>query len=86
MEETVLGESKCLECGGIKVLVVTQDEYEKQGLIMSRCLKCGFTEHEWRFGDGHEYLEELAKICNTKQIEKKHVEYVMTQYIEIEEE
>jgi len=31
-------------------------------------------------------LEELAKICNTKQIEKKHVEYVMTQYIEIEEE
>ncbi|MGQ4913694.1 MAG: hypothetical protein ACP6IU_02975 [Candidatus Asgardarchaeia archaeon] len=31
-------------------------------------------------------LEELAKICNTKQIEKRHVEYVMTQYIEIEEE
>ena len=31
-------------------------------------------------------LEELAKICNTKQIEKKHVEYVMTKYIEIEEE
>ena len=31
-------------------------------------------------------LEELAKVCDTKRIEKKHVEYVMTQYIEIEEE
>jgi len=71
MEKTVLGESKCLECGGVKVLVVTQDEYEKQGLIMSRCLKCGFTEHEWRFGDGHEYLEELAKIYGVKVEELK---------------
>jgi len=71
VQETILGEGKCLECGGVKVLVVTQDKYEKQGLIMSRCLKCGFTEHEWRFGDSYEYLEQLAKIYGVKVEELK---------------
>ncbi len=61
MKETILGSSICNECGGTKVLVIKRDLYAKQGLISSRCLKCGFQEDEWLFGDNPEYLEHLAQ-------------------------
>jgi len=76
-DETVLGKARCSECGGTKVLVITKCPYENQGLIYSRCLDCGFTEDEWRFGDNPEYLEHLAK---TYGVSVEQIDYAVKKY------
>ena len=52
-----LGHSDCNECGGkdTVVLVIRRDG------VWSKCLRCGFMEWEWSYGDSIDYLEYLAK-------------------------
>jgi len=51
----ILGGADCNECGGTRSLVISPEYIE------SKCLACGFSEREWKYGDNPNYLEHLAE-------------------------
>ena len=51
----------CYECEQESRVLEVQEE----GLLVSKCLSCGYEEREWRFGDDPEYLNGLAETYRT---------------------